>query len=1719
MVVIRSSVWINAVLFLGKLYAFQAAIRLQAFFRRRQRRVLKAALLFQSAMRRFKARKLLAHKQKEIAVAIQIQCAFRAVMARRALKVAMRFHNVDAVTGSSQLNDLFGPYNTTDGSEHSFWCSRLGKVTNQFIVYDLKQPEGVDAVELLVPTNSSAPRNCKIYCAEDTIPGDDDHIAAEFALLPRPVWQVFPLDPYRPGHLAFARFWKLKMEDNHGSSEHIAVRGVRFIRKKEVMVHVLPGMQPKDVYLPVAPAVRKVGATVELFCGIAGWPPPRIEWIKDGQVIPGEASETLSLPIVFPDRGRRREFKCKGCARGTRALNDLVVHVTCMHCGRVEDLGRFSRNDKELANFDERLKLLQKQLAFLEGQKAARERAGETGLQSDDAVAAGASDGSLNEEEAATIRPTAQVRRLEQRIAHVKAQLAKVVPARYLAECEYDASKPRYSCEGVYQCIAHQVRAGVEFVVKSTTAVVHVGPAPPLGLRVIDLPVQPEPKKRILWDKYRSIHGCFVHGILRGNVIVRYANLDTYVGPYVDEAQLDTLGRVAPEALARGHVGTWKARDGRVFEGTIVTNHFDLRAFNGYVKVTLPSGEVYEGEHISSQRHGVGRCTYADGATYEGFWFRGKRRGFGCYTDVSGQQYEGEWDDDVMKGVGMWNWSDGSSYIGPQQGNIRTGYGTYMSAEADVYVGHFKESHMQGKGHILYNNRGSYTGSFKDNLREGEGVAFVSDKVRHVGIFEKDKRHGIVKELRAIRMRGNQKADEEQEGLWEHGEFREWLGPPNNPEATRAFVARFQKRSDFRSPFATMVGQSLPNLPGGVTFTNPEVQAIIKQILRRMDPEEIGSNSRNQAVANLEAVANELEVSRQKHDVIDGRLSKLRTEIKTLEHEIDKAENMLAALQLKVLDFQKEIDSFWANEPDASKNREVFDQAAAELTALPPNLWVKLRNSLSRPQHPVIETTLLSLCVLLGVEAEVTECKKLVSSSKQNRQEAGEKTTHEYDIKATWLLSSLDMYAFCRRHEATIMLDTQLTSPEIDPDNPFLVYQGKVIVAIARLVRVALPYAKSCSAIEKTVGECTQCKIEIARLNLTLNTSVRELEKRRAEAEAFRRQLEPLNWDKEKLERKARSLELVVEQCDALLERGEESSSDEEEWDAYRRIEEQVKPRRKEGRPEAPGSESGELEVLMEVMLRRVVKRFKGASAQHTVREVPDITAQLKADTKLRFDELTRRHEAGEASFACEEAAEREVVVASLVGTINRSLGTEPGVQTWYMADGRPTANLPPTSVHRESFEILVTHEFKRLEHEKALQGMFDEWSFVFPDDPPMRAIESRYNWFCSDENKVKALKYEEHHKWEIIDAEQRAADTFCEAHKDYSKVKDAFDEDGVIDNAAEAAFAILHLEGEGSDNFTTVMQANMYAKLYPDAMAAYKSKRDDQLSVEFERAHLEEAGGGGVGLARGSGLAAAAAAAAAAGKEIGAATRLKRSGAGANADSGSLQKETSDESGLEAVADAACSIVQFEDDPQYEAAKAWAERHLSLMAAAEEKASGDLAGAFARRFGDAAAEKAVKACRVPAVAPKWLEVQALAWRAKHRHEYEVILKDVEAREAMDAKRRRTEIRKIKEKYDRVTGQRQVATAILLLEKLAAHQQILYETRSVLEHAMAHLEARTFDVIINERPSEKEQRLTAWKDRQIKEKRCLETQLHQVSEEISNVDEAMGQYTGVTAAM
>ena len=98
-----------------------------------------------------------------------------------------------------------------------------------------------------------------------------------------------------------------------------------------------------------------------------------------------------------------------------------------------------------------------------------------------------------------------------------------------------------------------------------------------------------------------------------------------------------------------------------------------------------------------------------------------------------------------------------------------------------MYVGDFKDNCLTGSGHILYGNGTSYTGGFMKNLRQGAGEIAVSDSVRQVGPFVDDERHGVMTELRSVKMCDGIKGDESQEGLWRHGTFQEVGDPASAP--------------------------------------------------------------------------------------------------------------------------------------------------------------------------------------------------------------------------------------------------------------------------------------------------------------------------------------------------------------------------------------------------------------------------------------------------------------------------------------------------------------------------------------------------------------------------------------------------------------------------------------------------------------------------------------------------------------------------------------------------------------------------------------------------------------------------------------------------------------------------------------------------------------------------------------------------------------------------
>lgn len=130
--------------------------------------------------------------------------------------------------------------------------------------------------------------------------------------------------------------------------------------------------------------------------------------------------------------------------------------------------------------------------------------------------------------------------------------------------------------------------------------------------------------------------GTFIKGRLDGIVVIHYSDGSFYEGPYIGEEWLDNQGRVQPQGRGATHYGVFKCPDGRVYEGVLVDNHFDMYNIQSHYKLTLPNGEIYDGQFCDEQFHGHGLYYYNDSSVYEGQWHRGSQFGHGQYRSAEG---------------------------------------------------------------------------------------------------------------------------------------------------------------------------------------------------------------------------------------------------------------------------------------------------------------------------------------------------------------------------------------------------------------------------------------------------------------------------------------------------------------------------------------------------------------------------------------------------------------------------------------------------------------------------------------------------------------------------------------------------------------------------------------------------------------------------------------------------------------------------------------------------------------------------------------------------------------------------------------------------------------------------------------------------------------------------------------------------------------------------
>ena len=340
----------------------------------------------------------------------------------------------------------------------------------------------------------------------------------------------------------------------------------------------------------------------------------------------------------------------------------------------------------------------------------------------------------------------------ESRRDHLKEKIEKLAFER-LKVRTIDPVKLHYDCEGIYHCVAQNLRGGtiVRRVATKKAAIV-IGDPPPLLTKTQE-DYHPRPhERRKYYASYVSAQGFFRYGKLIGDVVIKFYNGDTYCGPLVAERWLDRMGVARVEGRDADHWGVWIRPSGLTFEGVTVDNHFDMLRIHGDFKITYPpprhddddgpkpKREVFEGQVVDGKRHGVGEYRYADGSKYAGEWFKGYRQGYGQLTSKDGTTYCGEWDRNKVHGSGSFKWPDGSSYTGEAFEGTRQGKGCYISGKHDVYVGDFRKNQLEGIGVFAYHDgrdlrvlRLVAIFSSNSRLRAGRGSRAASDGTRGTG--------------------------------------------------------------------------------------------------------------------------------------------------------------------------------------------------------------------------------------------------------------------------------------------------------------------------------------------------------------------------------------------------------------------------------------------------------------------------------------------------------------------------------------------------------------------------------------------------------------------------------------------------------------------------------------------------------------------------------------------------------------------------------------------------------------------------------------------------------------------------------------------------------------------------------------------------------------------------------------------------------------------------
>ncbi|MEH0154490.1 hypothetical protein V6R21_10125 [Limibacter armeniacum] len=261
---------------------------------------------------------------------------------------------------------------------------------------------------------------------------------------------------------------------------------------------------------------------------------------------------------------------------------------------------------------------------------------------------------------------------------------------------------------------------------------------------------------------HRNYHPTPVLDFFQDDSKFQYASFDDYVNANIEKEKKWNLYLAQKEAEKNGNTKkTYK--NGDVYEGDFVSS-----ARHGWGKMIYKSGHVYEGKWIDNLEGGYGKMIYPNGAIYEGDWFAGSRNGFGKTTYTSGDIYEGEWKNGKKEGTGKYLWAEGHVYMGDWKDDKREGLGEFIKSNGYTYSGEWMDGVYHGNGKLKYpdgdtyegewkngekngfgksnyffnSNKGVYEGEYKDGFRNGTGKNILPNGDVYEGEYKDDKREG-----------------------------------------------------------------------------------------------------------------------------------------------------------------------------------------------------------------------------------------------------------------------------------------------------------------------------------------------------------------------------------------------------------------------------------------------------------------------------------------------------------------------------------------------------------------------------------------------------------------------------------------------------------------------------------------------------------------------------------------------------------------------------------------------------------------------------------------------------------------------------------------------------------------------------------------------------------------------------------------------------------------